>query len=220
MSTLKPKWIYPGLLLHPNIPKPLHEVNPRSVKGDSWWNKMRQDAYARNNYCCWACGIHKSQAKYHQWLEAHEAYEIDYASARMYLVKVVALCHACHNYIHSGRMAMMVDSGEMQEAKYLEILDHGHNVLRLLNAKDNPLVKDVPDFIANTIESYSRYTMLKEIPAWESWRMVIDGKDYEPKFKSLAEWVSHYSSPGSKSSDKRETRYSRLNGLHNVRKTG
>src|SRR3990167_9396936 len=89
-----PNFTNPAILLHPNIPKPMHGVNPRTIMGQEWWDEQRQRAYEENNFCCWACGVHKSQAAYHKWLEAHECYEIDYIAGRMYMRIIVALCHS------------------------------------------------------------------------------------------------------------------------------
>ena len=120
----------PEILLHPNIPKPLHGVNPRSIMGQEWWDVQRRIAYASTEYHCAACGVHKSEAEYHQWLEAHELYEFDYPKGRLTMIEIVPLCHACHNFIHSGRMTALVDKGEMEESKRKAILKRGNNIFK------------------------------------------------------------------------------------------
>lgn len=162
----------PEILLHPNIPKPMHGVNPRSVKGTKWWDEQRQIAYAKTEYCCAACGVHKTEAKYHHWLEAHELYDIQYWCGRMQFVEIVALCHSCHNYIHSGRMRALVDKGEMSQEKFNEIIKHGENVLA--------------GVLQKTAVSY-------EVECkWADWCMVFDGVEYPPIYKTYEEWNAHY----------------------------
>ena len=86
------------ILLHPNIPKPLHGVNPRSLMNDKWWDDQRHKAYRVKDFHCHSCGIHKLVAKEKQWLEAHEIYEINYEQGTATFKEIVALCHYCHNY--------------------------------------------------------------------------------------------------------------------------
>ena len=162
----------PEILLHPNIPKPLHGVNPRTIKGDSWWAKQREQAYASTDYHCAACGVSASEAKEHKWLEAHELYDFDYAKGRMTFKETVPLCHYCHNYIHSGRMRMLVDKGEMLESKQLAITLHGNALIQKAGLK--------------------RPSPPKTCAQWSVWRLSLDGKLYKPIFASFDKWAAHY----------------------------
>lgn len=157
----------PTILLHPNIPKPLHGVAPRVILGNIWWDKVRQAAYASTSYRCAACGVPKQIADYHQWLEAHEIYDFDYPKGLLTFVHAVPLCHACHNYIHSGRMSMMVRSGEMQESKMENILKRGDALTKGLRRPSPP----------------------KSIAAWQDFRMEIMGFQWGPSTRNYGEWI-------------------------------
>lgn len=171
---LKKQKFRPDLLLRPNIPKPLHGVNPRSIKGEMWWYEQRNDAYKKYRYCCWACGVFKPRAKYHPWLEAHESYIIDYKHGVVKLKEIVALCHACHNYIHDGRMQILVSKKTMTEKKMMDILDHGEAVLRKAGYKK------------------FRPSPPEKCADWDKWRLLLDGKEYYSPYKNLGEWAKSY----------------------------
>ena len=175
MPDAKQPELMPEILLHPNIPKPLHGINPRSVHGKGWWDRVRQQVYAQHDFTCWACGVPKSRAKYHNWLEAHEIYKFDYAIGRVTFVRLCALCHACHNYIHDGRMLMLVSQGKMKETKRQEILAHGEEVLYKAGFdRTKPELPDTP-----------------EVP-WGDWHMIIDEQKYYSCFSGYSEWLEFY----------------------------
>lgn len=176
----------PELLLHPQIPKPLHGLAPRVIFGDVWWEAQRRTAYAKNRQHCWACGVDKRRTLYHAWLEAHETYVIDHVAGTATFDEVVALCHACHNFIHQGRMQALVDSGEMHYQKMQDILNHGQVVLRSAGLKKPPPVEDAACAV------------------WHQWRMIINGQAYPGKFKDYAEWLSYYSTRKEKGDDQEE----------------
>ena len=158
----------PELLLHPQIPKPLHGVAPRVVLGDKWWDRERFKAYAVSGQRCWACWVPKSEAKFHQWLEAHEAYKIDYQNGRMTLVEVVALCHMCHNFIHLGRLSMLVRQGKATEEFLQQVEKHGQTVIKALHRPHPPT----------------------ESADWQDWRLVVEGKEYGPSTNSYEDWAA------------------------------
>lgn len=102
--TTKPKFTRPELLLHPSIPLILSGVNPRTIYGKEWWDKVRRVVYAENNFCCFACGVFQLDAVYEQTLDAHETYDYDYKKYEARPGEVVALCRACHWFIHWRRV--------------------------------------------------------------------------------------------------------------------
>ena len=201
MSDLFPN---PALLTHPNIPKPLHSVNPRSIKGDAWWDVTRRASYAKHDFCCWACGVHKLKAEFHNWLEGHEYYEIDYPNGIVTLKEVVALCHACHNFIHSGRLWMMYQRGQIPREKIERILDRGFQIL------DNGIdLKPFPATVAIwlMLKGESREDARElawlvgsddaiVMAPWEKWHLLLDGKKHFSPFKDFEAWKVHYSSGG------------------------
>ncbi len=161
--------VKPELLLCSQIPKPMSGVNPRTIMGVNWWNQQRRLAYQSTDYHCQACGVIKFDAKYHQWLEAHEQYEIDYLLGRMTYVGCVPVCHFCHAFIHQGRLQALLDSGKIHHAKFVAIHQHGDEVLRKAG-----LVK----------------TSVYSGPSaeWGDWRLILDGKEYKPIYKNFEKW--------------------------------
>lgn len=93
----KRKFPDPSILLCPNIPGPLVRLNPRTIVGQTWWDKKRKEAYARFDRKCWACGTRHPES---DGLVGHEVYDYDYGKGSAKLREIVALCRDCHNFIH------------------------------------------------------------------------------------------------------------------------
>lgn len=160
----------PTILLHPQIPKPLHTLNPRNILGDEWWDLERTYAYRKHDFHCHACGMPASGDKYRQWLEAHEMYKIDYKTGAVVFTDIVALCYCCHNFIHKGRMKALLGT-EFTQAKYDYIIKRGNKILKL-----------------NQLKAKEQIATCK----WKDWHLVIDGRNYGQRFKNIEEWKRYY----------------------------
>lgn len=155
----------PEILLHSTIPPSLFGINPRTIEGSDWWNVVRWEAYAENNYCCWACGISKLDAKYHQWLEAHECYDFNVTTRVATFIEVVALCPSCHCFIHKGRLVQVEG-----RAKILDVFKHGVEVLAGANL---PVPMAVIRYLAISQEwTYGEYRMQANLEAHHNWSRV------------------------------------------------
>jgi hypothetical protein len=116
----------PELLLMPPIPPDLYGINPRSIEGPTWWDKERRAAFQRACNVCEACGTHRLDAEYHQWLEGHETYAFDYKKHETTYTGTVALCHACHWFVHRK---IGEDYKRHEESKRIAIRQRGYRLL-------------------------------------------------------------------------------------------
>jgi len=182
----------PEILSSPNIPKPMHGLNPRGIMGQAAWDVVRQEAYASTDYHCAACGVHKSQAKKHRWLEAHETYDIDYRKGTATLVEIVPLCHFCHNFIHSGRLRMMARSRDVTVNDVRGIMQHGVDVLRSVKSPIFSGTKVLCDLVSVDSSGLSEMSPPDRMASWGAWVMLWNGEEYRAKFKSLDDWRRAY----------------------------
>ena len=189
----------PELLQHPVIPPPLHGLAPRTVLGQKWWDATRKEAYAKNNDCCWACGIHKSESWYRKYLEAHESYTIDYDNQIVTLNEIVGLCHSCHNFIHIGRLISQYMQRNVSRNYVMNVLDWGVRVLGNAGLKPNATqgyhwLRLAKGFSS---EQAANYILEKDLVRdkftpgeWDNWRLIVDGNVYSGKSK--AEWLGEF----------------------------
>jgi hypothetical protein len=204
IQVLPPKIVRPELLTHPNLPKPLHGLAPREVKGKYWWDKTRKKAYEDNNFRCMACGTHKNDALFKQHLEAHEDYSIDYEEGSMRIKEIVPLCHACHSFIHSGRLkALMGTKQGVSRANAKIIVERGMRILK--EAKLDPFFGTAylycemfpnhqyhKELIQRAEVLQAKQTCVNIQQDWTKWHLLLDGEKYYSKFKNLYEWEKFY----------------------------
>lgn len=173
----------PELLSHPNIPKPLHGLAPRTLVKAKVWDTWRRMAYAKNNFNCWACGVHRDYdlhgLKFNddsfESLDAHEYYRIDYEEKTVELVEIVALCKNCHNYIHSGRLQSMYEGGQVDEEDMWIVSKHGDSIL--IDAGLAPCFwHDENDY--------------KE--EWGEWKLIFNGEEHKSLYEDYWAWYKKY----------------------------
>jgi hypothetical protein len=119
---------------------------------------------------CWACNIPEKKAREYQRLEGHENYEIDWASGTCTLTEVASLCHYCHNYIHRGRMEILLAYGKLSQSFVEDVIRHGDRLTAHL----------------------TRPAQRATVAPWADWVLLIDGKAYPSRFSSEAEWATYY----------------------------
>lgn len=188
-DTFRPE---PAILTHPNIPKPLHGMNPRSLRGQAWWDQVRHAAYASTGDRCLACGVPRAAARGHQWLEAHEWWRIDYQAGTAVVERIVPLCPFCHAFVHSGRLQMIAGREKTRE-ECVAILEHGFRILKEHRLRAFPGTIDVARALgARTFGVRAYRIKVNEALRWQDWRLILDGREYRSSFADARAWRSHY----------------------------
>ena len=81
------------------IPKSAWGANVRAIVSDEEWNAIRRSVYDSANRACEICGWTSGRGRR---LECHEHWSYDYVRGSLKLVRMIALCSACHEVKHIG----------------------------------------------------------------------------------------------------------------------
>jgi hypothetical protein len=80
------------------VPRTVWESNVRSLVAPGDWDRIRKDTYAKAGQRCEVCG---GRGPRHP-VECHEVWHYDDALHVQRLVRMIALCPACHEVKHFG----------------------------------------------------------------------------------------------------------------------
>ena len=191
------------LIAMPNIPRPLHGVNPRTLLGTSTWNHMRKACYAQANDTCEICGYKPENLRHRH---GHEVYEIDYAHGTAKFVRVFCLCSLCHlACIHTGRALTLWKKNNplypteflLKGAEHAFKIIHDYNVEHPdadLRAYSTFLDYLKHDELKGTMEELIKkydikfYTEVEDMAEWGDWKLIVGNREYPTPYASKEEW--------------------------------
>lgn len=121
----------------------------------------------------------------------------------------MGLCHACHNFIHNGRLLMLLSEEKIPADKFWSILAHGFTVLidghcelnrfavhAWEKAVDELGIDEPDNFPVHYGAAMKFYNLDEELKRptapWGAWRLILDGKEYEPLHATYEQWQTFY----------------------------
>lgn len=191
------------LIAMPNIPRPLHGVNPRTLLGPTTWNHMRRACYAQAEDTCEICGYKPDNLRHRH---GHEVYEIDYAKGRAKFVKVFCVCSLCHlACIHTGRaITLWKNNNPLYPTEFLlQGAEHAFKMINEYNAEhpDSDLRaystfldylkhEELKEPMEKLIEKYNIkfYTEVEDMVEWGEWKLIIGDQEYPTPYANKEEW--------------------------------
>jgi len=93
------------------VPSSCWFTNVRSCVDKRDWNRLRTMIYSRAGNLCEACGASRDNQT-SRYLEAHERWDYDDATATQTLRRLICLCTACHSATHYGLARIRGKSSE------------------------------------------------------------------------------------------------------------
>lgn len=190
------------IITMPNVPKQLFGHAPRTILGQTAWDKMRKRCYFDAGYKCQICGKEVVGSD----KQAHELYSYDWKDGLAVFERTICCCRDCHNFIHSGRMQSLYKAGNplMSKSYLLRVVEQGFKLVSDYNKK-NP---DNQIRVYGTILDYLRNEDLREpvselinkydirfyeenqnhTATWSKWRLRIGDVEYPGPFSSREEW--------------------------------
>lgn len=191
------------LVAMPNIPRPLHGVNPRTILGASTWNHMRRACYAQADNTCEICGYKPELLRRRH---GHEVYEIDYARGTAKFVRVFCVCSLCHlACIHTGRaLTLWKNNNPLYPTNFL--LDGAEHAFKIISEynKDNPKAdlraystfldylkhEELRPTMEKLIDKYNIkfYTEVEDMVEWGDWKLIIGNREYPTPYANKEEW--------------------------------
>ena len=191
------------LIAMPNIPRPLHGVNPRTLLGASTWNRMRKFCYNQANDTCEICGYKPENLRHRH---GHEVYEIDYAKGTAKFVKVFCVCSMCHlACIHTGRaLTLWKKDNPLYPTEFLlNGAEHAFKIISEYNhdypdadlraystfldyLKHDELKRPMEELIAKYNIKF--YTEVEDMVEWKDWKLIIGDREYQTPYTSESEW--------------------------------
>ena len=191
------------LIAMPNIPKPLHGVNPRTLLGSGNWNKMRRACYAAANDTCEICGAKPENLRHRH---GHEVYEISYSQGTAKFIRVFCVCSLCHlACIHTGRaLTLWKQNNPLYPTEFLlQGAEHAFKIITEYN-KDHSKADlrayamfleylkydGLKEPMEKLIKKYDMkfYTEVTDMVDWGDWKLLIGENEYPTPYQNEKDW--------------------------------
>ena len=184
----------------PNVPKPLHAINPRIIMGQDKWDNLRMQCYLDSKYKCEICDRKLDDKN----IQLHELYSYNHTNGVAKFERYISVCKLCHNGIHSGRAASLFrNHNPIFTKKYmLEIAENAFKLVYEYNEEHHAELRlfktylewlrldELRDELLELMTKYDVkiYRWPRSVGKWERWHLEWNGQKYYTPYHNGHEW--------------------------------